>query len=383
MDRDFDKRDNESDLNTDSIPMASWSMEQEVNGLMDDLFEDIDRVLDRGGTLPKKPVQPQSVSLKPLDIPSMKLPQAIAENLAQISPELASLTRIPQIGNQTNTLTTVEESQMSSPTEENPEIEWANWAQDLEPTVLQEEEARPVAPPAPTVQPWWDRWLLVGLGTAIALPLGWWISSSQGGQGIRQQFAQFLPSSQPSPEPMAPVDLSSTALADEEFAHYMQRALKLKDQLEQNQEEPQLSDSEGEASETPPSAPSKILERVYIPVYQPTPAPAPSPEVAAAPLPSPTDDSADSASPSPVPSPVVPQASSSPPESPPENMMLTGILELGDRSAALFEIEGMSRRFQVGEMIGSSGWMLVDIVNQEAVIRRNGEVRSVFVGQKF
>jgi Tfp pilus assembly protein PilP len=63
--------------------------------------------------------------------------------------------------------------------------------------------------------------------------------------------------------------------------------------------------------------------------------------------------------------------------------MLTGILELGDRSAALFEIEGMSRRFQVGETIGSSGWMLVDIVNQEAIVRRNGEVRSVFVGQKF
>lgn len=375
MDQDVDKRDNESDLNSDSIHMASWSMEEEVNGLMDDLFEDIDRVLDRGGALPKEPAQRESVSLKPLDIPSMKLPQAIAENLAQISPELASLSRIPQTGNQENPLTTVEESEISPPAEENPEIEGTDWAQDLEPMVVQEEEVLPVSPPAPRVQPWWDRLLLVGLGAALALPLGWWISSSQTGQGLRQQWARLLPSSQPSPEPMAPVDLPSTGLADEEFANYMQRSLKLKDRLSQNQEAEPESDSEPQLPESLPSPPTQVLERVYIPVYQPTPAPMPSPEVAT-PSPSPTNDGV---SPSPSPSPVPPNVTNNPEG----NLMLTGILELDDRSAALFEIDGMSRRFQVGEMIGSSGWMLVDIVNQEAIVRRNGEVRSVFVGQKF
>jgi len=375
MDQDVDKRDKESGLKTDSIPMASWSMEQEVNGLMDDLFADIDHVLDRGGTLPKEPVQPESVSLEPLDIPSMKLPQAIAENLAQISPELASLTPIAQARNQTQTLTKVEEGQISPPGETRSQMELEEWPEDLNPIALQEEERLPVAAPAPTVQPWWDRWLLVGLGMAIALPLGWWISSTQAGQGLRQQFAQFLPSSQPSPEPMAPVDVPSTALADEEFANYMQRSLKLKDQLSQTEDQQEASESEEPAADDIPSPPTQVLERVYIPVYQPTPAPVSPPQVAA---PSPTPPN-DGVPPTPVPSPVPPNVANTPEG----NLMLTGILELGDRSAALFEIDGMSRRFQVGERIGSSGWTLVDIANQEAIIRRNGDVRSVFVGQKF
>ena len=62
---------------------------------------------------------------------------------------------------------------------------------------------------------------------------------------------------------------------------------------------------------------------------------------------------------------------------------LVGILELGERSAALFEIEDVARRIYVGENIGGSGWTLVKVANQEAVIRRNGKVRSVFVGQQF
>jgi hypothetical protein len=62
---------------------------------------------------------------------------------------------------------------------------------------------------------------------------------------------------------------------------------------------------------------------------------------------------------------------------------LVGILELGDRSAALFEIDGVARRIYVGETIGASGWTLAEIKNQEAVIRKGGDVRSVFVGQKF
>jgi hypothetical protein len=56
---------------------------------------------------------------------------------------------------------------------------------------------------------------------------------------------------------------------------------------------------------------------------------------------------------------------------------------LGDRSAALFEVDGVARRIYVGESIGASGWTLAEIKNQEAVIRKGGDVRSVFVGQKF
>jgi hypothetical protein len=58
-------------------------------------------------------------------------------------------------------------------------------------------------------------------------------------------------------------------------------------------------------------------------------------------------------------------------------------LELGDRSAALFEVNGTAQRIELGEAIGASGWTLVSVSNQEALIRRNGEVRSVYVGQTF
>ncbi len=62
---------------------------------------------------------------------------------------------------------------------------------------------------------------------------------------------------------------------------------------------------------------------------------------------------------------------------------LVGVLELGDRSTALFESNGVARRINMGESIGTSGWSLVEVNNQEAIIRRNGEVRSIYVGQAF
>ncbi|MEM1279613.1 MAG: hypothetical protein AAGG53_06195 [Cyanobacteria bacterium P01_H01_bin.152] len=62
---------------------------------------------------------------------------------------------------------------------------------------------------------------------------------------------------------------------------------------------------------------------------------------------------------------------------------LLGVLELGDRSAALFEIEGVPQRVYIGERVGNSGWLLVSVANEEAIIRRNGEVRTLYIGQQF
>ncbi|CDN10054.1 unknown protein [Richelia intracellularis] len=63
--------------------------------------------------------------------------------------------------------------------------------------------------------------------------------------------------------------------------------------------------------------------------------------------------------------------------------ILEGLLELGEKSAALFKINGVTQRIEIGESIGSSGWTLVDVEKGKAVIRRNGEVRSILTGQKF
>jgi type II secretory pathway component PulC len=62
---------------------------------------------------------------------------------------------------------------------------------------------------------------------------------------------------------------------------------------------------------------------------------------------------------------------------------LVGVVDLGEQSAILVEVNGVAQRFRLGESIGSSGWALVEVSKNQAIIRRNGEVRSVFIGQNF
>lgn len=118
------------------------------------------------------------------------------------------------------------------------------------------------------------------------------------------------------------------------------------------------------------SGPVNVIERVYIP-YQTAQQPAPGATVL---VPQPGVG---------APSLLSPTAPSQAPVAANPIHGLVGILELGDRSAALFEINGVSQRVYIGERIGSSGWSLVSVTNEEAVIRRNGEVRSIFIGQRF
>jgi hypothetical protein len=122
--------------------------------------------------------------------------------------------------------------------------------------------------------------------------------------------------------------------------------------------------------------PAGVLERVYIPVYQP-----PEPTAVAPATPTPSVQPV-------APTPVAPPRLSSEDRTavaptPATIHTLVGVLELGDRSAALFDIAGVTQRVYVGESIGSSGWTLVSVANQEAIVRRNGEVRSIYIGQQF
>lgn len=65
--------------------------------------------------------------------------------------------------------------------------------------------------------------------------------------------------------------------------------------------------------------------------------------------------------------------------------VLRGIAIAADpsQSATLFEMNGVAQRYYVGESIGSSGWSVVDISNNYVSVRRNGEVRSISIGQKL
>lgn len=93
------------------------------------------------------------------------------------------------------------------------------------------------------------------------------------------------------------------------------------------------------------------------------------------------------ASPKPAASPTSPDGASGPvaaaTAAPAMTYVLVGVLELGDRSSALVSVNGVTRRVNMGEAIGASGWTLVEVANQAATLRREGETRSIFVGQQF
>ncbi|MBD1844751.1 hypothetical protein H6F89_15370 [Cyanobacteria bacterium FACHB-63] len=65
--------------------------------------------------------------------------------------------------------------------------------------------------------------------------------------------------------------------------------------------------------------------------------------------------------------------------------VLRGIAIASDpsQSAILFEMNGVTQRYYIGESVGSSGWSVVDISSNYVSVRRNGEVRSISIGQKL
>lgn len=85
-----------------------------------------------------------------------------------------------------------------------------------------------------------------------------------------------------------------------------------------------------------------------------------------------------------TPSAPLPIAVSSPVAIEPQRL-LRGIAIATDptQSAILFEMNGVTQRYYTGESIGSSGWSVVDISNNYVTVRRNGEVRSISIGQKL
>jgi hypothetical protein len=194
-------------------------------------------------------------------------------------------------------------------------------------------------------------------------------------------FNQFGPGSKLSPE-------AAANQSDEEFLAYLQRSLEVIDgKVERGEVGNTLAQATagGAVAATPPmlpplgaggtvgslgSGPVNVIERVYIP-YQTAQQP---PATASALVP----QSPSAVAPSPVVAGSAPQATAPTPAH-----ALVGVLELGDRSAALFEINGVSQRVYIGERIANSGWSLVSVANEEAVIRRNGEVRSIYIGQRF
>lgn len=217
-------------------------------------------------------------------------------------------------------------------------------------------------------------WLILGaIFSAAGLGVLWAISQ----QRLNQAPAAVVDGSAAMPQPNQ---------SNAEFLNYLQRSL----EVIANRAETAVSSGGNAVANAPVSAvamlpgtplvvppapvgmgavqgsraPINVIERVYIP-YQ-----AAAPATAAAPAPVGQSRAGGQGPTQTAPAPA-------------ELHTLVGVLELGSRSAALFEVSGVPQRIYIGERIGSSGWSLVSVSNEQAVIRRNGEVRSIYIGQKF
>ncbi len=394
---------------TNSNSIQPWSAEASADKLMDELFSDIDRILDGGSRLPTEPAKPEYVSLQPIVIPQIAMPPAV------IPPQ------------------ELEEQPSPEPSET--------------PTTPVEPLERRVdnTASAPVKRSGWSiEKLLLGLGiTSLVVTLALLLANQQ---------KLTLPWSGNSSSSSSIGGNSQLSASDSQFVSYMLRSLQVIDHRSKTKQNTTATASA--ASTTNQSSanlqslptnsnrllganqPQTVLERVYIPVYpsqspapqaasQPTVRPsvqaaapvqrppaqvqaarpaqkppaqaqaarpaqkppaqaqAPSPVARLSPPPAALPPAPAPAAPPPALAPDAPSLPDSSSQAAAVKHTLVGLLELGERSAALFEVSGVTQRFNVGESIGNSGWTLVSVANQEAVIRRNGEVRSVYVGQKF
>lgn len=361
-------------------------VEAYADRLLDDLFEEVDRSLDRTRSLPEEPFVPPTVSLKPLQIPQI----VVRPQVAPPPPESVK----PRSGE----------------------------AKDSDDRAGQ----------------LFDRLLLGAACTFLAAALGLAVWSRSEGRSFSQLFAS---DAEPASEAEA-IPIDPEAQARSEFINYMARSLETIERDNAPTETvattspavpqtPLTLGGRSPATLTVPIDPTSLdsmaaslgqiaasLEAGSISALQPpplplpptaTPTPQPSPNVSVPnigapvpprlsterptrPTPTPTPSAATAVPPTPPPRPQAdkpeetpePSAATATPAPEPEPIHeLIGILELGERSAALFTIEDVSRRIYIGERIGASGWTLVSVGNERVTIRRNGEVRTIFINQRF
>jgi len=124
---------------------------------------------------------------------------------------------------------------------------------------------------------------------------------------------------------------------------------------------------------------------MYVPVYQP-PAlngtNAPSPLA----LPPMTSNNAIDVAKSPITTrqnaPTSTQVAAAPAPSYP-SYILIGVLDLGDRSTAMLDMNGSVLSIGLGKAIGNTGWSLSRVSQQEITLKRGKETKTILVGQRF
>lgn len=385
----------------ETVPAEAVAVESYADRLMDELFEGVDRAFDGSGGLPAEPVAPEFVALKSISVPQIVLsplapqPQRAEKDVEAIARQVALETAKKQQSKQSfdrillgaafGSLLLVmglwlasrsglvrlpaapaPETPLAASGTTAPDTPFVEYVQRSLLAIEQKKAPQPnpqlagvpgVATPGtlPSISISGAPPATAGLSTAVNRIADALEQAGAQPGAPAPQIVVIPPPAQVTVAPAAPVAAAvapapaapqTAAVSPSPTAPASGRAIAAAG-----------TRTPLAASASPSESPQpKILAR------ETEPAPAPAAQQSA-----------------PVPEQSAPVASSAPTSA----HTLVGILELGDRSAALFEVDGVARRIYVGESIGASGWTLAEIKNQEAVIRKGGDVRSVFVGQKF
>jgi hypothetical protein len=366
----------------DFMAAVPGSVEASAERLMDDLFQEMDRVLEGSAALPKRRGKSDYISLQQIQVPPIILSAGVREERQSQADEQTVEAKVVTAGDKK------EEGQF-------------------------------------------DKLLLAAACASLVATLGLWLESRGEWQKLLAGMRQSSPTPAAQQIPAPPPD--PKAEADRQFSEYMLRSVDAIEQSALAKKAESKAEGEQELAVPPPDSMSlaeagnlavalnrlaSALERASLGgpsggVGQPAarqggsfpsalPLTVPRfPSIETAPSssspavkPSPTAKPGARATASgqaqplrlePVERPTLMAVPSLAPQSPEAAVTykLTGVLDIGDRSGALFEIGGVPQRINIGESIGSSGWTLVSVKNQEATIRRNGEVRSIKVGGKF
>lgn len=195
------------------------------------------------------------------------------------------------------------------------------------------------------------------------------------------------------PPPAQDRQTKQPSAADEEFIAYLRQSLAKIEQKEKEGVNSAPANVKAPTTANPPSsvaqAPTTVVERIYVPIYPPNQLPANSSGMPAAPIPPlpsppPVKTTYQPTPPSGVPV-LTPGAKLLPPPAatPAIGHTLVGLLESSEQSYALFNFNGLTKRFTIGESVGSSGWVLMAVENQRAILQRSGKKRAIEVGQSF
>ncbi|MEM9540855.1 MAG: hypothetical protein AAGA60_15280 [Cyanobacteria bacterium P01_E01_bin.42] len=392
-------------LSAKSVAIEPRSLEKAADALMDDLFSDIDILLEGNGQLPTKPAKAEYVTLQSVVVPPINLPTSEPE-------EAENRSVAPKKKGKPRSRFSLKKNGAKK--------SQADREKDGEKTSSSFQLSQHA-----------DK-IFFAIACLSLLGVGAWFLTRGGLNANPPVVEPTLPA--PQNGASVPVDRSE----DAPFINYMLRSLK---SIASKPESPQPQQTSAlptpasnlNAAATPANSSTspQVIERVYIPVYPPNPTPAnpgnlsdavvpppPTEEKQPEPSASPTNapstpvetenvaptNSSETSLPSPPPERLgayrsdelpdfegtsIPIESFDPPPAPspvaPEeyNIKLAGVLEAGDSSGALFRIDDSTKRIAIGEIVGESGWTLVGVEGQTAIVQKDGEIRSIYVGQTF